>query len=178
MSPALLSQRLRELEDAGVVERRGGPGRNSEYRLTAAGLELKPIILSLGQWGKRWASQRLDPGEYDPSLLMWDISRNVDVDRLPGDRRTVVQFDLSGVAREMRRWWLVVFERETDLCLKDPGHEVDIYVSGPVRTLTDVWQGRLSMNQAVDSKKLELQGPRRLTASFRKALKLSVFAPM
>ena len=46
MSPALLSQRLKELEQAGLVMRRpvrGEPG-TLDYRLTEAGDELKPLI--------------------------------------------------------------------------------------------------------------------------------------
>ena len=53
----VLTSRLRSLEAAGVVERRlyeQRPPRH-EYRLTAAGEELRPILLSLSQWGDRWA---------------------------------------------------------------------------------------------------------------------------
>src|SRR5512144_1918045 len=50
MSPALLSQRLKELECAGIVRR----DASQEYRLTEAGLELQPIIEAFGVWGQRW----------------------------------------------------------------------------------------------------------------------------
>lgn len=53
----VLTSRLRSLEAAGVVERRlyqERPPRH-EYRLTGAGEELRPILLSLSQWGDRWA---------------------------------------------------------------------------------------------------------------------------
>src|SRR5512147_671658 len=55
MSPALLSQRLKELEAAGIVARKS-PGRDrgvSEYQLTAAGRELEPIVVAFGVWGQR-----------------------------------------------------------------------------------------------------------------------------
>ena len=52
MSTALLSQRLRELVDAGVIERRRGEGRGWEYFLTEAGEDLQPIIESLGFLGR------------------------------------------------------------------------------------------------------------------------------
>src|SRR5690349_7400513 len=53
MSRTLLATRLRELERAGVVERRPADGRRSHtYHLTPAGEELKPIVLGLGEWGQ------------------------------------------------------------------------------------------------------------------------------
>src|SRR5579884_3915578 len=83
MSSALLSRRLKELEDAGVVRRQAGPANVIEYSLTEAGQELRPIIEALGFWGARWTRSHLTSQDYDPSLLMWDIRRNVDVSQLP-----------------------------------------------------------------------------------------------
>jgi DNA-binding HxlR family transcriptional regulator len=54
----ILTNRLRRLEATGVLEKRlyqEHPPRY-EYRLTEAGEELRPILLSLAQWGNRWAS--------------------------------------------------------------------------------------------------------------------------
>ena len=55
----ILADRLRKLEEAGVVERRQyseHPPR-FEYHLTAAGQELRPVLLALGEWGSRWTQQ-------------------------------------------------------------------------------------------------------------------------
>jgi len=54
----ILTSRLRRLEAAGVLEKRlyqERPPRH-EYRLTESGNELRPILLSIAQWGDRWAS--------------------------------------------------------------------------------------------------------------------------
>jgi DNA-binding HxlR family transcriptional regulator len=53
LSPDVLSQRLRELEGAGVLHRRklAPPAASQVYELTARGRELEPILLSLGRWG-------------------------------------------------------------------------------------------------------------------------------
>jgi DNA-binding HxlR family transcriptional regulator len=53
----ILTSRLRRLESAGVVEKRQYSERppRFEYHLTEAGRELRPVLLSLGQWGDRWA---------------------------------------------------------------------------------------------------------------------------
>jgi DNA-binding HxlR family transcriptional regulator len=56
MSDRLLSQRLRELESEGLVERSveaGAPVRVS-YSLTAKGADLGPVLGDLREWGRRW----------------------------------------------------------------------------------------------------------------------------
>lgn len=176
MSSALLSQRLRELEYAGIVERRAGGGNSTEYHLSEAGLELRPIIEALGVWGARWTRSRLTSEDYDPSLLMWDIRRNIDVTRLPRERRTVIEIFLQGAEAAFRSWWLVVEEGEVDLCLKDPGYEVDLRLSAELKAMVEVWMGRQSMEAAVRAGKLRFEGKQTLAASFRKSLKLSPFA--
>lgn len=176
MSPALLSQRLKELEHAGIVERRAGEGRNVEYHLTEAGRELRPVIEGLGFWGARWMPGRLAPGDYDAGLLMWDIRRNIDLAHLPANRRTVIEFNLAGAEPACRRWWLVIEAGETDLCLKDPGYEVDLVVAADLKAMVEVWMGRQSMDQAVRAGKVRFEGPRALASSFRSSLKLSTFA--
>lgn len=176
MSPALLSQRLKELEFAGIVERHAGEGRNAEYHLTPAGLELRPIIEALGFWGARWTRSRLTPEDYDPSLLMWDIRRNIDLTRLPATRRTVVEFNLPDAKPAYRRWWLVVHSGDIDLCLKDPGFEPDLRLSADVHTMTGIWMGHASFDGAVRAGKLKLEGQHALAAGFQKCMKLSPFA--
>ena len=54
-SPNVLSQRLRELEQAGVVQRRTlpPPAGSRVYELTEWGLELEPVLDALGRWGAR-----------------------------------------------------------------------------------------------------------------------------
>jgi DNA-binding HxlR family transcriptional regulator len=56
LSDRLLSQRLRELEAEGLVERSvkaGAPVRVT-YSLTVKGQELDPALRELGDWGRRW----------------------------------------------------------------------------------------------------------------------------
>lgn len=57
ISTSVLSARLRRLTEAGILERRPSPsdGRSVEYRLTEAGLDLYPVIVSLMDWGEKWA---------------------------------------------------------------------------------------------------------------------------
>lgn len=175
MSSALLTQRLRELEQAGIVERRTGKGRTTEYHLSEAGQELRPIIEALGFWGARWTKSRLTRKDYDPGLLMWDIRRNIDVERLPSGRRTVIEINLRRAETAFRRWWLVVDKGEIDLCLKDPGYEVQLYLTADLKAMVEIWMGHLSLRQAIRAGQLAFEGPQALASSFCKSLKLSLF---
>jgi DNA-binding HxlR family transcriptional regulator len=181
MSPSLLSQRLKALRDAGVVERRptaAGSEKGSEYHLTRAGQELQPVIEMLGLWGYRWLERDIRRDELDPALLMWDIRRRVEPAELPADRRTVVEFDLAGAPIRQRRWWLVFERGDVDLCLKDPGYEVDLKVASPLRALVSVWLGRLDLGQALRSRTIQLEGASPLARSFSRWFSLSRFAQL
>ena len=119
MSRSLLSLRLKQLEEIGVVERRQGRV-GSEYYLTQAGREFGPMIRELGEWGQRWYRPKFHADELDVGLLMWDMRRCVNVDAFPS-RRISVQFDFTGVPASKRTWWLVSDEKGVDLCPTDPG---------------------------------------------------------
>ena len=61
MSPTLLSQRLKELERAGIVTRRAIPSETGvyEYRLTDAGRDIGPVVEAMGTWGQKWVESEL-----------------------------------------------------------------------------------------------------------------------
>jgi DNA-binding HxlR family transcriptional regulator len=72
ITPSWLTQRLRELETSGIIERDHQPGRREVwYRLTTAGLELMPVVEALSDWGLRHAMRPPLTGEVvHPELLM------------------------------------------------------------------------------------------------------------
>src|SRR5687768_8568736 len=93
ISRALLAERLRRLQQFGVLERQLAPkGRQTSYHLTPAGRELQAVINTLLHWGAAWAFGEPDPTELDPLLLMWWMHDRVYTERLPS-RRIVVEFD-------------------------------------------------------------------------------------
>src|SRR5690242_5967297 len=92
MSPTLLSKRLKELEEAGVIVAvPTGQAGVVDYRLTQAGEELRGIVDQLGIWGQRWVESQLTLKNLDPSLLMWDMRRNLRIQPLP-PRRCNINF--------------------------------------------------------------------------------------
>jgi DNA-binding HxlR family transcriptional regulator len=59
LSDRLLSERLQELEQAGIVERRVNTGRpvTVEYTLTAKGNDLRAALEAIQMWADRWIPQ-------------------------------------------------------------------------------------------------------------------------
>lgn len=183
ISRNLLVQRLASLEEAGLVERQArANGRGFDYRLTAAGEDLRPVVVALGTWGYKWAASELRPDNLDAGLLMWFLRRRVTVEQLPADR-TVVRFDFSEAGArsfwigEHQSFWLVLERPEVDLCYSDPGFEVDLIVRADVAALTRVYLGHLSLSEALRGGSVQLVGPRELCRGFRGWLGISPFAP-
>ncbi|GIK77823.1 MAG: transcriptional regulator [Acidobacteria bacterium] len=177
MSRSLLAKRLRELEQAGIVERRrGATGRVSEYHLTAAGEELRPIVMGLGEWGQRWARSELSRNELDPRLTMWDMQRNIEIDALP-PHRVVIRFRFTDVDPKLPRvTWLVLDGDDVDVCYRDPGYEVDLVVAGRLRVLIGAWMGDFPLTAAIRDGDLRVEGPSNLVRAFPGWLRRSVFA--
>jgi putative sterol carrier protein len=83
---------------------------------------------------------------------------------------------LSIEVKARRRWWLVSEGSAVDLCMTDPGYEVDLFIVTDVHTMTAVWAGDLRLGQAIASGRLEVQGPNRLKAKLGSWFGLSPFA--
>jgi len=113
MSSSVLSQRLKELEWAGVVERHRAKGERSwGYFLTDAGEALRPLVETLGAWGHEYMRSQMGDNELDEGLLMWDIRRGVKVEQMPAGRVVIFfEFQLHPVGPEVLAG-LIVFPYE------------------------------------------------------------------
>jgi DNA-binding HxlR family transcriptional regulator len=174
MSPSLLARRLQRLEHEGLI-RREPSGSGHLYRLTEAGHDLAPIVQRLSRWGERWALGHIDLRKPDVTALMWAIRRRVDPSVF-GEGRVTVQFEFTDQPQAKRRWWLVNEATYVDLCPKDPGFQIDVYVMTDMQTLAQVWVGKLQLSAAIDAGNLELTGSRRIRQRFGRWLLLSPFA--
>lgn len=172
ISRSILSQRLQQLVRQGILEKRSGQSGPPEYHLTAAGEEIGPLLLQLGEWGARWAFGEPSADELDPVLLLWWMRGRVHHDALP-PRRIVVRFQFWGVHE---RYWLVLEPSDASLCLKDPGLDVDLVVSADLATLYEVWLGRVSFADAIADEAVCLSGNANLQRSFPQWFALSPMA--
>jgi DNA-binding HxlR family transcriptional regulator len=173
MSPTLLSRRLKELEAEGVVERKRAPnGKSWTHHLTTSGREFVPLVVALGVWGQRWTRRQLARDEVDVTLLAWALERSVDASAF--DRAsTVVRVEFTDQRAAKSKWWFVNRSDACELCLEDPGYEIDLYLRTTVRDMIYIVRGDLSLARALGEGRLEADGPRALRGRLRAWLNLS-----
>jgi DNA-binding HxlR family transcriptional regulator len=181
MSPTLLSRRLRELEASGLINRAKNKTTGViEYHPTLAAAELAPVIELLGAWGQRWVRNRLKEDELDASMLMATIHSLVDASRFPPGRTVVAILftddpPLQKEAWRLDQWWLVVDGGEVELCLRDPGYEIDVFVTTDLRTFTRYYMGDFAFRDAARSGAIEVIGPKPLVDAFERWMPRSHF---
>ena len=174
LSPTLLKQRLQTLEKAGIVERQSAANGGVDYLLTRAGRELQAVVYSIGEWGQRW-SREMEKKDLDPSVLMWAMHRRLNTPVMPPGR-TVIAIEFLDARISHRRFWLVHQDGEAQVCFKDPGYEVTMYLSTHVRVLVEVWRGFRSIRDELRAGTISLSGPPGLCRDFPRWLLLSQFA--
>lgn len=167
LSRTLLSKRLRQLEQAGIVDHVG-----DEYRLTPAGEDLRSIVFGLGEWGAKWQFGDPRDSELDPELLMWWVHGRLDYSQLP-DRRLVLEFRF----RERREWfWILRDSQGPSVCTHDPGFGVDATIDSDLSTLYQVWLGRLPLRSALREGRIEMSGTPAVVRRLPRAFELSPIA--
>jgi DNA-binding HxlR family transcriptional regulator len=163
ISRTMLSARMRELAEAGAIERLDGDG-GPEYRLTPAGLELAGVVRELGTWGQRWLPRELRSTELDAHAVVWDIHRRVRRDALPA-QPFVVRIELTDVRGAASRHYLLLRRSEVSLCTANAGFPEALCLRATRRTLIGWWRGDLTFRQALEAG-LVLEGRRDLIRAF------------
>lgn len=175
LSATLLKQRLQTLEAEGIVERsRTGKRATPGYRLTGAGIALKPVISAVGEWGQRWARE-IESRDLDPGWLVWAMHRRLNTAVMPPGR-TVIEFEFTDVPAAARCFWLVHHDGAVDVCIKDPGFESSVRVVTPLRVWAEVWRGLRPLKAALRAGAVRLEGRAELRRAFPRWLLYSVFA--
>jgi DNA-binding HxlR family transcriptional regulator len=173
ISRTMLSARLRELIDGGVI-RRDETSAGPTYSLTESGLELEGAVRELGTWGQRWLRRTLPREELDAEALLWDIRRRVEKDALPATP-IVARIELTDVRGVQKSRFLLLRRDEVSLCAENPGFPVELEVSATLRTLTAWWRGDLSL-AAARAAGMSVQGRREWVRSFPKWFERYLFA--
>lgn len=96
ISDNVLSQRLRELEQADVVRRRrlGPPSSTWSYELTERGRGLEPVLIALGQWGSRLPVSDSTNQDLSTDALIFALTTTFDAD-IADDLEAVVRLHLG-----------------------------------------------------------------------------------
>ncbi|MEQ9316346.1 MAG: winged helix-turn-helix transcriptional regulator [Henriciella sp.] len=174
ISPALLTSRLKSLEDHQLLVRRKVPNQKGyEYFPTEACIALKPILVSIGEWGILWAQKSVLDEELNAEFLMLYLERSIDPEKMIGNE-SVIRFKFTDL-EEQQNFWLLVQGNQVDLCLRDPGRDVTVYFTSKLRTMCDVWMGDRTYREAIKSGDLLVEGEPALTRNVREWLRPSIF---
>ncbi|MDH5433916.1 MAG: helix-turn-helix transcriptional regulator [Gammaproteobacteria bacterium] len=174
ISPTLLSTRLKQLLKVGIIIQTK-EANSYKYTLTKAGTELRPIVELMGAWGHRWAQSDLNDEDLDAGLLMWDMRRSIDPSVFPA-RKIVVHFEYSNVPKGATQWWLISENNKIDLCLNDPGYEVDIVIKCSLAAMTEVWICKTPFDQVVAQGRIKVFGDPKLTSNLQSWIRSSLLS--
>ena len=156
---SILSERLRKLDELGLVSRDRMAGRGTPpYRVTPAGEQLKPVLLALVRWAQRWAPDDPAVAERDPDLIIWWLTNRVDPAALPG-RQVVIALDVSGT--HAKRFWLVLEPNVgASVCIDDPclGDDRYVYVEADSAAIFSIARGLRAWTAAIDDGSVQLFG--------------------
>lgn len=157
ISPTLLTRRLADLEANGLIYKKNISGaRGHEYLPTESCKELQPVLLSIGNWGMRWAHENLRTEDYDVELLIIYLQRSILPDKLPSSE-TIIRFQFSDMAKKAE-WWLICEGGKVEACDKDPGKDVDVYINTTVKTMTEIWMGKRTYRSARKADDIKVWG--------------------
>ena len=159
ITPKTLSQRLRELQDTGIVTADREPGRREVwYRLTPAGADLGPVIDALNWWGLRHAWRWPLPGEplHAEHLL-----------------RSVTQaIDLAAGDHEPARWHFRL--DGADYLAESDGHQWSLAAEAPSApadvTITATTQALTALIFAGSDAGIDITGKPRAVERFRRLI--------
>jgi len=144
ISRSVLADKLRKLEQLGLVSHDGSGRRPDPYRLTAAGNDLAPTILALRNWAEGWLPDDVAIVERDPEIVLGWLTKRIDVAGLP-ERQAVVEIAMRH--ENEHRCWLVL-ERgiEPYGCFEDPLLDESryVYVEAGMTVMLALARGRRS----------------------------------
>jgi DNA-binding HxlR family transcriptional regulator len=177
ISPGLLSRRLKELEEMGLVERVTDPATGSvDYLRTEAAVALEPALDALAKWAQCFIDAEVALCTASVSNLMWKMRVLFDADALPA-RRVVMQFRFADPDLEYGTYWAIIQPgAEAEICTSIPGYDVDLYVETNRVSLHGILLGRTTVANELANGQLYLSGNPVLARTMGRWLKLGDYA--
>jgi DNA-binding HxlR family transcriptional regulator len=163
ISPTLLSKRLKELEKRGLIERLEDAGKGTvDYIRTPMAIALEPALMALGEWAYRHLEAKIALDNLNPDYLMWNLRRKIETSELP-QRRIVVRFHFTDGKQDQSTYWLMAKPGlSVDLCMSDPGFDVDLFIEADLKAMTSAFMGYSSVQIEMSRDRIFLSGDRRL----------------
>ncbi|MGD2168017.1 MAG: helix-turn-helix domain-containing protein [Gammaproteobacteria bacterium] len=155
ISPSLLRDRLRFLEEQGLIVRKRAERANRyEYFLTPSGKALAPVLTEMGKWGMRYANEGMTDKVNTASGLVRDFAGRLNTDELPSGN-TSIQINLADVEKTPAGY-IHVRDGQVQVCDTDLGFETDVVIDSTLDLMTRVWYGEIDMGKAVQSGRMNV----------------------
>ncbi len=158
ISRSVLAERLKRLEEFGLVARDAVvSGRAPGYRVTAAGEQLRPVLMELNNWSERWVPEDPAVAERDPDLLVWWIAHRIAPDAVPSTR-VVMDIDIRGTGS--KRWLVLEPGQGASACPTDPmlGPDHYVFIEATPEALQPVARGLRSWSAAIADGSIHVSG--------------------
>lgn len=174
ISPSLLRNRLRSLEEQGLVMRKCGAKANRyEYFLTPSGKALAPVLTEMGKWGMCWARDGMTDKQNTASGLIRDLAGGIDVEQLPSCD-TSIQLTLTDIGMTPIGY-VHIRDGEVQFCDTVLGFEIDVHITSTLDTMTRIWYGETEMTAAMDEGLMKVDAAPVYTRHIKRWLKISSF---
>lgn len=173
ISPALLSKRLKELEDHGLIERIEDRAAGTiDYVRTQMAIDLEPAMNSLAIWAQKYIEAEI-ACDVNLSSLTWKMRRYIVTDELP-NRRVVIQFHFRDDGLDYDTYWMVAEPGEpVQLCSSIPGYDVDLWVETSVPSLSAIILARSTIAREVEGERLFLSGDSLMSRTMHRWLRVT-----
>lgn len=174
ISPSLLRNRLRFLEEQGLIVRKCGAKANRyEYFLTPSGKALAPVLTEMGKWGMRWANDGMTDKQNTAWGLVRDFAGRIDSDELPSGS-TSIRFRLTDVERSPTHY-IHLRDDRIQVCDTDLGFDVEVDITSTLDVMTRVWYGEVDMTAAVADGRMKVDSPPAYRRRIKRWLRISSF---
>ena len=163
MSRSLLSNRLKELEQRGIVLKEiKSNQRDTSYSLTRAGKSLSSVVFGMAEWSQEWLHTEPSLENIDADHLYWSIRRSA---RCHPDLPNpfVVNIFLSDQAKTHQNCWLLFENGAVELCIVDHDFDVDVQLKSTAENLVKAYLGWSDLSEAISSGDVILSGPKQYT---------------
>jgi DNA-binding HxlR family transcriptional regulator len=159
ISRSVLSDKLRKLEEMGILARMPSTGgRPTNYLLTPAGEQLRPVVRALLGWAEKWVPEDPAMAQRDPGVIVWWLAHRVDTAVVPA-HQVVIEIAMSG-ADVPRGWLLLARDTEPTLCVEDPLLSEDryVYVDADPAGLFPIARAQRSWTEAIADGSVRVYG--------------------
>lgn len=176
ISPALLSRRLKEMEEQGLILRVEDKAKNTvDYIRTDLAIALEPALDMLAKWAQQGLEAEFALRTARASTLMWKMRRFFKTEDLPF-RRVVMRFHFNEDLPNDTYWAVIQPGAPVEICSSVPGFDVDLYIETTTVSLLGIMLGRTTISRELELGQLFLSGDAVLSRTMDRWLHRSSYA--